>query len=130
MARLNREAAMRLKTAFAPKTARCYHILFRNFLAFCHCVKVQPKNVDIRIVMAYLEYLAQNSVSVHMISNNLSAIRANFVIYGLDHGVFSHPKISYFIKSLKRNRPLHITPRNIMDLKTLSALVRYCDSFR
>ena len=30
--------------------------------------------------MAYLEYLAQN-VSVHMVSNDLTVIRTNFIMY-------------------------------------------------
>ena len=49
--------------------------------------------------MAYIEYLTQNQVSVNMMSNNLSAMRASFIMYALPHQVLDHPCIVYFVKS-------------------------------
>ena len=44
--------------------------------------------------MAYLQYLVENGVSVklNMIANNVSALRASFIIYQIDHAVFENPQ--------------------------------------
>ena len=54
-----------------------------------------------------------------MICNYASAIKANFVVYDLPFQICEHPKIKYFIKSLKINRPLSITHHNIVDIPML-----------
>ena len=78
--------------------------------------------------MAYMEYLVENGVSVNMVANNILAIKAMFVMYGLPHPLLQHPRVHYFIKSLKINRPLSVTSRNIMSLPELTELVKLCDS--
>ena len=54
-----------------------------------------------------------------MISNCASAIKANFIVYDLPFHICGHPKIKYFIKSLKINQPLAITHHNIVDVPML-----------
>ena len=78
--------------------------------------------------MAYLQYLTDNGVSVNMISNNLSALKATFIIHQLDHSVFQSQQISYFVKALKINKPLTVVQRNIMSLDTLKTLVSLCNT--
>ena len=73
--------------------------------------------------MAYLQYLVENGVSVNMISNDLSALKASFIIYQLDHTVFDNAQTAYFIKALKINRPLKVVQRNILNLDRLLQLV-------
>ena len=77
--------------------------------------------------MAYLEYLALNKVSVHMVANNVAAIRANLVMYGIDHAVMEHPRIKYFLKSMKINTPLSVPVRNIISLQHFVDIVFLCD---
>ena len=121
-------ATTRVQQALRPKTARCYDLLFRNFVGFCVCNKINIIYITIDEIMAYMEYLVENGVSVNMVANNISAIRAKFVMYGLPHDLLHHPRIQYFIKSLKINRPLTVTTRNIMSLSTLETLVQLCES--
>ena len=128
LARLIREATVTLTSALRPKTRKCYHMLFRNFLAFCHCSKIQIAVVNLQHIMAYLQYLVENGVSVNMIANNVSALKSRFIIYQLNHSVFENPQITYFIKALKINRPLKVVQRNIMTLSQLRALVALCDN--
>ena len=120
-------ASTRLRDAFRPKTKRCYHLLFRNFVGFCVCAGISLENVSLCVVMAYLEFLVTNGVSVNMVANNVSAIRANFVIYSLDHSFLDHPKIRYFLKSMKMNRPLAVTDRPIMSIDILHAFISACN---
>ena len=54
-----------------------------------------------------------------MIENYLSPIKANFVLFELSFVVFNHPKMKYFVKSLKINRPLTLKVHNLIDLQTL-----------
>ena len=123
---LIQDANTRIKDAFRPKTRRCYELLFRLFVGFCICSSVEVAKPTLSIVMAYLEFLVKNQVSVSMIANHVSALKAQFIIYGLSYHLLDHPEIRYFIKSLKINRPLTSVPRNIMSLDNLTALVRQC----
>ena len=50
------------------KARCCYDLLFRNFIGFCMCSHIEINCITIDHVMAYLEYLVQNGVTVHMVS--------------------------------------------------------------
>ena len=78
--------------------------------------------------MAYLEFLVENKVSANMLANNVSALKANFVMWDLDFNLWDHPRIKYFLKSVKINRPLCPVRRNIMSMYMLLRLIRACDS--
>ena len=119
----------RLLTAFRPKTRKCYTLMFRNFVGFCQCSKISWQEISIDIILAYLEYLVENKVSMAMIANNISAIKANFTVYGLEYTLLDHPRVRYFIKAIQINRPLSIPKRNIMSIKDLEWLSTLCDQF-
>ena len=76
-------------------------------------------NVSVKVLLSFFECLAVNKCSVSVISNYVSAIKANFIVYDLPFHICDHPKIKYFIKSLKVNRPLTITHHNIVDIPML-----------
>ena len=81
-------------------------------MAFGICAKVKFQCLSVSEALSYLEFLVDNGVSTHMISNHISAIRAMFVMYDLPYGVWNHPKIKYFVKSTKMTRPI-ACPREI-----------------
>ena len=111
-----------------PKTAKCYSLLFRTFMAFVIYIKVKVSQVDCQVILSFLELLAKQNTSVHMVANYIAAIKAKFMIFGLQFWVLDDPRIKYFLKSLKVNRPLCINRRNIMDIHTLKKLVLLCDN--
>ena len=80
--------------------------------------------------MAFLEFLAWNQVFVHMIANHVSAIKVNLVMYGLEYEFMDHPRIRYLLKSMKMSRPLSVTQRPIMSIKTLHAFIAACSFIR
>ena len=125
---LHRGARQRLSEAFRPKTQQCYHMLFRTFVGFCLCLSLNISKITSDDALSYLEYLPTNNVSVNMIANHVSAVRANFVILGLSYHIWDHPSIKYFQKSIKINRPLAPTVRNIIDIHTLTDMVNHCES--
>ena len=78
-------------------------------------------------ILAYLEYLVRNNVSVNIVANHVSAIKPKFIMYDLDYAILDHPKVRYFIRSLKINRPLTVVKRNILSLQVLKSLVHECN---
>ena len=62
-----------------------------------------------------------------MLANNISALKTSFIMYELQFSLFDHPRVPYFVKALKINRPLSLVTRNIMSLQQLQQLVQLCD---
>ena len=100
--------------------------MFRVFVAFCIFSGVLLVDVNVKVILAFLECLVQNNCSSAMVENYMSAIKASFVLYELPYVVFNHPKIKYFIKSLKTNRPLTLRAHNLIDLTILRRISLAC----
>ena len=74
--------------------------------------------------------MVENHVSVHMVANSISAIRASLIMYGLYYLFLDHPRVRYFVIALKINRPLAVVKRNVMSLDTLKHLTLLCDEMQ
>ena len=98
------KASSRLHMAYRPKTRRCYQLLFRNFIGFCICSGIDPSKITLYEVLAYLEYLSENGVSCNMLANNISALKANFIMYSLQYDLMDQSQVRLFIKATKINR--------------------------
>ena len=85
----------------------------------------RTKTFSLEVIMTYLEFLTSNKVSVHMVANNISALKGKFHYVWSGPQNFEHPRKSYFIKSI--NRPLTIPTGNIMSVAGLKASVSLCD---
>ena len=48
------------------------------------------------------------------------------ILYDLPPEAWRQPKVGYFIKALKLHRPMVLTKRNIIDIKTLKRMVASC----
>ena len=120
---LSAKASDRLHQAFHPKTYRAYDAMFRTFVAFCIFTK---SNINVKVILSFLECLVKNSSSSCMVANYVSAIRASFVMYDLSYYMLDHPKIKYFLKSLRINRPV-VTPHNIINISRLIDISLACD---
>ena len=101
-------------------------MLFRIFVGFCLCSKVRLQRVTLVTILAYFEFLVKNNVSVNMVANHVSAIKAKFIMFDLDYSILEHPKVRYFVRSLKINGPLVVVKRN-MSLQVLNNLVKECN---
>ena len=124
-----RKASVRTKSPFRPRTEKCYNMLFRSFVASCLFTKVSLSKISVSVALSYLEFLVENEVSVKMVMNHVSAIRAMSILYDLPHEAWKQPKVGYFIKALKLHRPMVLTKRNIIDIKTLKRMVAGCHRF-
>ena len=101
LASLTARASTRIHQAFRPKTPQTYCSMFCIFLAFCIFNKVSLACV---------------------IANYVSAIRANVVLYDLPFSLLDHPKIKYFVKSVRINRPLAVKSHNTIENTWLRAI--------
>ena len=71
------------------------------------------------IILAFLEYLVDNSLSVANICNYLAALRTMFIIHNLPTHPFRDEKIQMFVKSDRINRPLVVKTNSIFTKKML-----------
>ena len=105
-------------------------MLFRSFGAFCLFAKVKLSHGSVSAALSYLEFLVKNAVSVNMINNHISAIRAMSIVFDLHYGSWEHPKVRYFVKCLKLQRPMVLPKKNIIDINTLKRMEAYVSSFQ
>ena len=101
---LSAKASDRLHQAFCPKIYRAYDAMFRTFVAFCIVTKSALSNINVKVILLFLECLVKNSCSSCMVANYVSAIRASFVMYDLPYYMLDHLKVKDFFKSLRINR--------------------------
>ena len=83
----------------------------------------------VNIILSFCECLVANNCSVSMVSNYLSAIKANFVLYNMCFSLLDHPRIRYFEKSMCIHKPLTLTSHNIINLSMLEKISRACNDF-
>ena len=84
---------------------------------------VSLHHLSVEILLAFLECLIANDVSVVVLCNYVSAIKAQCIMYDLKYHVCNSVKIKYFIKSVKISRPLCLKSHNVIDLEMLRALI-------
>ena len=125
---LSKKAANRTHASFRPKTRQAYFRMFRIFLAFCTCMDVSVAKVGVNVILSF-QCLICNKCSVAMISNYVSSIKACFVSCDLPFHILDHPKIKYFQKSVKINRPLTLISLKLIDLNSLEKISAACDDF-
>ena len=90
-------------------------------------MQVALKEIDVNVILSFFECLVINNCSVSMIANYLSAIKASFVLYNMSYSLLDHPRIKYFQKSMRINRPLAVTSQNVIDLSMLQQISQSCD---
>ena len=118
---------IRLSTAFRPKTRMGCQRLFKVFVGFYLCVNIALHDLSVVSVLCFLEYLVDNRVSVCMVLNYISALKAMAIICSIPHSVFEHPQIKYFVCALKINRPLAVSKKNVIDIRTLEWIIALCE---
>ena len=125
---LNSKVSDKLQLAFRPKTRKAYTTMFRTFIAFCIVTKSCIVNVNVKVVLSFLVCLVSNSCSCCMVANHVSALKAHFILYDLPFEVLDHPKVKYFVKSMRINRPLAITYHNVITIPILIQISQSCEA--
>ena len=84
------------------------------------------QQVDIQILLAFMEFLVQNGQSQPTIANYMAALRAYHIMYNLATDPFKDGRIQLFQKSLKIHAPFTPTQRNPLTIDLLSKIIQQC----
>ena len=104
--------------------------MFREFLAFLVAAGLPITQVNVSIILAFLEYLTENGLTSDNIANYLAAIRAMFITYSLSTKPLRDEKIQLFIKALKINKPFAPRIPTIITEDMLRQILVACDYFQ
>ena len=80
--------------------------MWRDFLAFQVAAGLLLHQVTPLVLLAYIQYLINASLSESNISNHLAALRAFHIMHGLSTDAFQDRHIPLLLKSITINRPL------------------------
>ena len=97
--------------------------MFADFLAFLVVTGLTSCQVNVDIILAFLEYLVDNSSSLANICNYLAALRTMFIIHNLPTHPFRDEKIQTFVKSVRINRSLVVKTNSIFTEKMLLDII-------
>ena len=77
--------------------------MFAQFIAFLELEKIPILQVNTIALLSFMEFCYQSGLSQANISNHLCAIRAMFIVHGLNTEPFKDHRLPLYIKSLKIN---------------------------
>ena len=78
-------------------------------------------------LLCFLECLNYNRVKPSLMANYLSAIRANFNIFGLDVAIFQDMRIKYYQRAVQLSAPMNVKLKKIIDIPLLLKVVEQCN---
>ena len=78
-------------------------------------------------LLCFLECLNYNRVKSSLMANYLSAIRANFNIFGLDVAIFQDMQMKYYQRAVQLSAPMNVKLKKIIDIPLLLKVVEQCN---
>ena len=86
-----------------------------------------PCQVDIHLLLSFMEFLHQNGHSKSNIANYMAAVRTLYIVHGLPTQPFRYQMIQLYLKALKIAAPFSPSIRSTLDIQTLKSLLLICD---
>ena len=74
-----------------------------------------------------MEFLVFNQVSHTGIAAYLSAIRSKLSNLGFDITPFHHPRVTVFLKAVRKHVPINPNIKSVIDIPTLVRIIHQCD---
>ena len=108
---------------FRLGTQNCLSRMFPDFLDFLVVAGLSLQQVDVSVLLTFIEHLHTNNCKVATISNYMAALRPFFILYYLPPALFKDDKIQLFIKALKLKRPLLLKNNPIFTEQPLAQIV-------
>ena len=78
-------------------------------------------------LLCFLECLNYNKVKHTLMANYLSAIKANFIILGLDVAIFQDMRIKSYQEAVQLAALMNVKLKKIIDIPLLLKIVEQCD---
>ena len=117
-AQLATSAVDKLMSGFRPSTLRQYRRMWSDFIAFQVAAGLLSYQVNVHLLLAFLEYLNHNGIASSQLQNHLPAIRALHILHGLNTSAFRDERLCLFVKALK----IHL------DVPLLECIIKQCDN--
>ena len=105
-----------------------YDSQFKVFLLFLQFHDIDVSNVDVTVVLSFIEFLIYNGLSHNSIAAYVGAVKAKFLVYNLPIEMFQHQWVRMILKSTSRNLPACHRIKGILSIAELRKLVNICDS--
>ena len=102
--------------------------MFAQFIAFLEIKKIPILQVNTIALLSFMEFCYQSGLSQANISNHLSAIRAMFIVHGLNTDPFKDHRLPLYIKSLKINAVFKPNTSKIVSIDMLHQILLLCDN--
>ena len=75
--------------------------MFRDFCGFLVATGLHLSQVSHVILLAFMEFLLQNAITLSNIANYMAGLRASFILYNLNTAPFQNQQLQYFHKAAK-----------------------------
>ena len=102
--------------------------MFSQFIAFLETENLTLLQVNTVTLLSFMEFCYQSGLSQANISNHMSAIRAMFIVHGLNTAPFKDQRLSLYIKSLKINAEFTPTLSKLISIEILQKIVEICST--
>ena len=116
----------RLHGAYRPRTVAAYTRQFIVFISFASYMQ-QSQLHSLDLLLAFVECLSYNGLSLATVKNYVSAVKQQFQLYSLPLQQFAHPKLHLMYKSLSIHRPLNIKVKGVIDIPMLRSIMQQCE---
>ena len=89
-----------------------------------------PLKVTVEILLSFLEYLHQNTITSAHMQNYLAALRSLYILHGLDTSPFRDQRLALYIKATQLQAPFTPKRVNLLDIHVLEQIIQQCDYFQ
>ena len=98
-----------------------------DFISFQAAAGLPSYQVNVTLLLSFLEYLHENNISSGQIQNYLAALRAMHIAHGLETAPFKDERLPLFLKATRIQRPFHPKVLAHLDLSLLEQIINLCD---
>ena len=126
-AQLASSAFAKLLSGFRPSTIQQYRRMWADFISFQEAAGLPSYQVNVTLLLSFLEYLHENNISVAQLQNYLSAIRAMHIVHGFETAPFKDERLPLFLKAIRIHRPLNPRVLTHLDIPLLEKILSLCD---
>ena len=116
-----------LLSGFRPSTLQQYRRMWTDFLSFQAAAGLPSYQVNVTLLLSFLEYLHKNNISAAQLQNYLSAIRAMHIAHGLETAPFKDERLPLFFKAIRIHRPFKPKVLAHLDIPLLENIIHLCD---
>ena len=98
-----------------------------DFISFQAAAGLPSYQVNVTLLLSFIEYLHENNISSAQLQNYLAAIRAMHIAHGLETAPFKDERLHLFLKATRIHRPFKPKVLAHLDLSLLEKIIKLCD---